>query len=81
MSSFFGKAAHKFQPLPEDGKVNTDLFLKACSEIVPFFGKHGLHLDTYLLFFVGATKLGVNKLLMPFKQPYTHIRKLKTKKH
>jgi len=37
MSSFFGKAAHKFQPLPEDGKVNTDLFLKACSEIVPFF--------------------------------------------
>ncbi|XP_066913847.1 glycolipid transfer protein-like [Clytia hemisphaerica] len=37
MSSFFGKAINKYQPIPEDGKINTDAFLKACSEIVPFF--------------------------------------------
>lgn len=37
MSTFFGKATHKYLPLPEDGKINTDAFLKACGEVVPFF--------------------------------------------
>lgn len=41
MASFFGKASHKFQPLPEDGKINTDMFLNACSQIVPFFNVLG----------------------------------------
>jgi len=40
MSSFFGKAVNRYQPIPEDGKINTDAFLKACSEIVPFFGNY-----------------------------------------
>lgn len=37
MSSFFGKATHKYQAIPEDGKINTQMFLDACSQIVPFF--------------------------------------------
>ena len=40
MPSFFGKAKHRFQAVPEDGKILTKAFLDACSEIVPFFGKY-----------------------------------------
>ena len=37
--TFFSKAAHKFQEVPEDQKIVSKSFLGACSEIVPFFGK------------------------------------------
>ncbi|XP_057295652.1 glycolipid transfer protein-like [Hydractinia symbiolongicarpus] len=37
MSTFFKKTKHSYQPIPEDGKIVTQSFLDACSEIVPFF--------------------------------------------
>ncbi|KXJ09056.1 glycolipid transfer protein [Exaiptasia diaphana] len=35
--SFFSEAKFRFKEVSEDGKIETDSFLKACSEIVPFF--------------------------------------------
>lgn len=37
MTTFFAKAKHTYQPIPDDGKIVTQTFLDACSEIVPFF--------------------------------------------
>jgi len=37
MPTFFSKAQHRYQTIPEDGKIVTSSFLDACSEIVPFF--------------------------------------------
>jgi len=38
MTNFFSKAQHRYQPIPEDGKIVTSSFLDACNDIVPFFG-------------------------------------------
>ena len=35
--TFFAKATHRYLPVPEDKRINTDSFLSACAEIVPFF--------------------------------------------
>ncbi|XP_031571599.1 glycolipid transfer protein-like [Actinia tenebrosa] len=35
--TFFSEAKFRFLPVPEDGRIETDPFLKACTEIVPFF--------------------------------------------
>jgi len=36
-ATFFSNVKHKFQPLSEDGRIDTDAFLSACGEVIPFF--------------------------------------------
>ncbi|XP_068748310.1 glycolipid transfer protein-like isoform X1 [Montipora capricornis] len=35
--SFFSEASHRFLPIPEDGRIDTEPFLDAASQVVPFF--------------------------------------------
>ena len=39
MTTFFGKCDPKFQPVPEDKKIETEGFITAAKNIPPFFGK------------------------------------------
>lgn len=49
--TFFSEAKFRFKDVPEDGRIEMDTFLKACCEIVPFFGKFGqiCDLTNYIL--------------------------------
>jgi len=35
--TFFSKVKYRFQPIPDDGRIDTDTFLNACGEVIPFF--------------------------------------------
>ena len=38
--TFFSKVKYRFQPIPDDGRIDTDTFLNACGEVIPFFGMY-----------------------------------------
>lgn len=65
--TLFSEAKHKFLPVSEGEDIPTQLFLNACSEIVPFFGSNSVFtvLYTFLGHFI-ADVLG-STAFMPVK--------------
>jgi len=47
--TFFSEAKFRFKPVPEDGKIEIEPFLNACSEIVPFFGEYIRFISSFLV--------------------------------
>jgi hypothetical protein len=46
--SFFSEAKCRFLPVPEDERIETEPFLNACTEVVPFFGEY-IYFTPYML--------------------------------
>ena len=63
--SLFSVAQHRFHLLSDGDQIETNSFLLACSEIVPFFGKWNItitlviiYIYIYIYFFFSPDKLG-----------------------
>ena len=58
--TLFSEATHKFLPVSEGDSIPTQQFLRACSEIVPFFGTHSLKFDPCTLQLTSARSRDVS---------------------